>query len=177
MLNFLYLCEKGMPMYNIDIKAARKTRGMTQEQVGILAGMSKSQLSRMENGILGSPETYERVLSAMGYRLVVSLEDIRPSLKQDRDYILSLLKVYYSFNKEKYGIERMGLFGSFARNEAGPDSDVDILISLKRPNLFTYAIISQQLETVFERKVDLISEKALLKEHFRARVEKEVIYA
>ncbi|MBR5905163.1 MAG: helix-turn-helix domain-containing protein, partial [Bacteroidales bacterium] len=34
-------------MYAIDIKAARKTRGMTQEQVGILAGMSKSQVSRM----------------------------------------------------------------------------------------------------------------------------------
>lgn len=164
-------------MYAIDIKAARKTRGMTQEQVGILAGMSKSQVSRMENGTLGSPETYERVLSAMGYRVVITLEDLRTSDTLDRDYVLSTLKVYFSCNKDKYGIEKLGLFGSFARNEAGPDSDIDILISLKKPNLFTYSIISQQLETVFGRHIDLISEKAILKDNFRSRVEKEVIYA
>lgn len=150
---------------------------MTQEQVGILAGMSKSQISRMENGKLGSPETYDRILSAMGYRMVITLEDVRVSDTQTRDYILSLLKVYYSCNKGKYGIERIGLFGSFARDEAGPDSDVDILISLRRPNLFTYAIISQQLETVLGRHVDMISEKSLLKDSFRQRIEKEVIYA
>ena len=164
-------------MYTIDIKTARKNRKMTQEQVGILAGMSKSQVSRMEKGTLGSPETYERVLSAMGYRMVITLEDIRTSKTLDRDYILSLLKVYYLYNKDKYGIERIGLFGSFARNEAGSDSDVDILISLKQPNLFTYAIISQQLETVIGRHVDLISEKSILKDSFKDRVRKEVIYA
>lgn len=38
---------------------------MTQEQVGILAGMSKSQVSRMEKGELGSPETYDRVISLL----------------------------------------------------------------------------------------------------------------
>lgn len=164
-------------MYAIDIKAARKKRKMTQEQVGILAGMSKSQISRMEKGTLGSPETYERVLSAMGYRIVITLEDVRASKSLDRDYILSLLKVYYIYNKEKYGIERIGLFGSFARNEACTDSDVDILISLKQPNLFSYAIISQQLEKVLGRHVDLISEKSILKDSFKNRIQKEVIYA
>ena len=166
-----------MGMYTLDIKAARKARGMTQEQVGILAGMSKSQVSRMEKGTLGSPETYERILSAMGYRMVIKLEDTRKAKTLSRDYILSLLEVYHSYNKVKYGIRRIGLFGSFARDEAGPESDVDILISLERPNLFTYGIITQQLETVFGRHVDLISETAVLKESFRERVEKEVIYA
>lgn len=163
-------------MYDIDIKAARKSRGMTQEQVGILAGMSKSQVSRMENGTLGSPDTYERLLSAMGYRIVVSLEDVRTSTVVDRDYILSLLKVYYLYNKEKLGIESIGLFGSFARNESGPESDVDILIGLKQPNLFSYALIQGQLESVFGRKVDLISSKSKLKDSFREQIEKEVIY-
>ncbi|MBO4566834.1 MAG: nucleotidyltransferase domain-containing protein [Bacteroidales bacterium] len=163
-------------MYSIDIKAARESWGMTQEQVGILAGMSKSQVSRMENGHLGSPETYERVLSAMGYRIVVSIESTRENNNVNRDYILSLLKVYYLCNKDKYGIERIGLFGSFARNEAGPESDVDIVISLNRPNLLTYSIIAHQLETVFKRSVDLISDKAQLKASFRSNLEKEVIY-
>ena len=38
---------------------------MTQAQVGILAGMSKSQVSRMEKGELDSPETYDRVISLL----------------------------------------------------------------------------------------------------------------
>ena len=163
-------------MYGIDLKAVRKARKMTQEQVGILAGMSKSQVSRMENGTLGSPETFERVLSAMGYRMVVSLEDVRKSFVLDKEHILSLLKVYYLYNKERYHIESLGLFGSFARNEGRPDSDVDILIGLKQPNLFTYSIIAQQLETIFGRRVDLISSKAKLKDEFRSSVEKEVVY-
>lgn len=163
-------------MNAIDIKSIRKARGMTQEQVGILAGMSKSQVSRMEKGTLGSPETYERVLSAMGYRIVISLEDIRRSKTMDRDYILSLLKVYYLCNKERFGIDSLGLFGSFVRNEGREDSDIDILISLKRSNLFTYALIAQQLETVFGRHVDLISSRAKLKDDFRNHVEKEVVY-
>lgn len=163
-------------MKTIDIKSIRKARGMTQEQVGILAGMSKSQVSRMENGTLGSTETYERVLSAMGYRLVVALEDMRKSDRIDRDYILSLLKVYYLCNKNRYNIETLGLFGSFARNEGNESSDIDIFIGLEKPNLFTYSIIAHQLETVFGRHVDLISSKAILKDSFRKRVEKEVIY-
>ena len=165
-----------VPMFNLDIRALRKSRKMTQEQVGILAGMSKSQVSRMENGLLGSPETYERFLSALGYRMVVTLEDTGISRTLNRKQILAQLKVYYLCNKDKYGIEQLGLFGSFARDEGRQESDIDLLISLKRPNLFTYAQIAQQLETVFGRHIDLISAKAKHKEEFRINIEKEVIY-
>ena len=160
----------------IDIKAMRKARGMSQEQVGILAGMSKSQVSRMENGTLGSPATYARVLDALGYRAVVSYQDVRADNLSDRERLLSLLKVYFSSNKEAFGIERLGLFGSFARGEAGPDSDVDIIIELAQPDLFRYATIQQQLETVFHRHVDLISAHARLPDSFQTRLEQEAIY-
>ena len=159
-----------------DIKAIRKARRMTQEQVGILAGMSKSQVSRMENGELGSPETYERVLSALGYRIVIQLEDVRHDEESGREKVLSMLQVYYQYNKERFGIEKIGLFGSFARGEARPDSDIDILISLKKPSLLLYSSIAQQLESVFGRSVDLVSAKSILKESFRENIEKEVIY-
>ena len=160
----------------IDIKTLRKARGMSQEQVGILAGMSKSQVSRMENGTLGSPATYARVLDALGYRAVVSYQDVRADSLSDRERLLSLLKVYFSSNKEAFGIERLGLFGSFARGEAGPDSDVDIIIELSQPDLFRYATIQQQLETVFHRHVDLISAHARLPDSFQTRLEQEAIY-
>ena len=164
-------------MYRIaDIEAMRKARGMTQEQVGILAGMSKSQISRMENGKLGSLATYSRVLDALGYKAVVHYEDVRGSNVLGREQLLSMLKVYYLYNKSELGIERIGLFGSFARNEAGPDSDIDIIVTLTKPDLFLYSTITRQLETVFGRHVDLISSKSRLPESFKNHLEKEVVY-
>lgn len=164
-------------MYKVaDIQSMRKARGMTQEQVGILAGMSKSQISRMENGKLGSPATYARVLDALGYKAVVHYEDVRGGNGLGRDQILSMLKVYYLCNKSMWGIERIGLFGSFARNEGRADSDIDIIITLTKPDLFRYAAIAKQLETVFGRRVDLISSKSQFPDSFKNRLEEEAIY-
>jgi len=164
-------------MYKVaDIQSMRKARGMTQEQVGILAGMSKSQISRMENGKLGSPATYARVLDALGYKAVVHYEDVRGGNGLGRDQILSMLKVYYLCNKSMWGIERIGLFGSFARNEGRADSDIDIIITLTKPDLFRYAAIAKQLETVFGRRVDLISSKSQFPDSFKKRIEEEAIY-
>ena len=73
-----------------DIHQMRKARGMTQEQVGILAGMSKSQVSRMESGKLGSPATFARVLDALGYRAVVHYEDLWGGNTFGREQILSI---------------------------------------------------------------------------------------
>ena len=98
--------------------------------------MSKSQISRMENGKLGSPATYARVLDALGYKAVVHYEDVRGGNALGREQILSMLKVYYLCNKSELGIERIGLFGSFARNEARPDSDIDFIVTLTKPDLF-----------------------------------------
>ncbi|MBP5560110.1 MAG: nucleotidyltransferase domain-containing protein [Bacteroidales bacterium] len=163
-------------MFKPDIRHMRLARGMTQEQVGILAGMSKSQISRMESGKLGSPDTYSRVLAALGYRPVVSYIDERRGDKLDRDAVLSLLKVYYIYNKQALGIESLALFGSFARNEAGPQSDIDILVSLEKPDLYRYYTLSKQLETVLGRKIDLVSAKSHFQEGFIENINKDLIY-
>ena len=149
---------------------------MTQTQVGILAGMSKSQISRMENGTLGSPDTLERVLAALGYEMTIDFRDLVPQEMPDAQRILAALKVYYIYNKERLGIEQLGLFGSFSRGEGTPDSDIDIIVSLKQPSLFLYAEIADQLQQVFGRKIDLISAKAHLPEAFKSQIEKDAIY-
>jgi len=61
------------------------------------------------------------------------------------------------------GVERLGLFGSFSRGEAGPDSDVDVLVSFRADartydNLFD---VGEALEEVFHRKIDLVTEGGL----------------
>lgn len=159
-----------------DLRRLRKARGMTQEQVGILAGMSKSQVSRMENGKLGSPATFSRVLDALGYRPILQYEDVRGGSALGKEQILSMLKVYYLCNKQSLGIERLGLFGSFARDEGGPDSDIDIIVTLAKPDLFLYSTISRQLEIVFGRHIDLVSSKSSFPESFQTRLKNEAIY-
>ena len=163
-------------MFKPDIKHMRLSRGMTQEQVGILSGMSKSQISRMESGKLGSPDTYSRVLAALGYRPVVSYVDERSGEKLDRNAVLNLLKVYYIYNKQALGIESLALFGSFARNEAGPESDIDILVLFEKPDLYRYYTLSKQLETVLGRKVDLVTAKSHFQDGFIENIKKDLIY-
>lgn len=57
------------------LKNLRKNRNLTQEQLGVLSGMTKSQISRMEKGVLGSPETINRLLEAMGYATELKVVD------------------------------------------------------------------------------------------------------
>ncbi len=59
-------------------------------------------------------------------------------------------------------IEFCALFGSFARGEAGEDSDIDLLVRFsKRIGLFEFVGIGQELEEALKRKVDLATEDCL----------------
>jgi hypothetical protein len=58
----------------------------------------------------------------------------------------------------KNDVDRAGIFGSFARNEADEDSDIDILVSFKRrKGLFDLARLELELEKEAQRKVEVIT--------------------
>lgn len=158
------------------IKALRKSRHLTQEQLGILSGMSKSQISRMEKGILGSPDTIDRLLEAMGYTIEMKIIDKYASGDNGRQRVLDILCSFKKYNAQKYGIESLALFGSFSRGEQNEYSDVDVLVSLKEPSLYIYAEIQSALESVMKRKVDLVSAKARKNEEFEKEIIKDLIY-
>jgi len=55
------------------------------------------------------------------------------------------------------------LFGSFARGDENKDSDIDILIKISKPiNLLEFMELKDKLETVLSKKVDLVSEDAVI---------------
>ena len=71
------------------------------------------------------------------------------------------------------GVTACSLFGSVARGEAGPGSDVDVAVRLdeaRRLTLFDLAEVNHRLEVMLGTKVDVVSE-AGLRPRFRARVE------
>ena len=158
------------------IKNLRKSRNLTQEQLGMLSGMTKSQISRMEKGTLGSPETVDRLLEAMGYSIELKVVDKYETPDGEKQKVLDVLGNFKKYNAEKYEIESLALFGSFSRGEQNENSDVDVLITLKAPSLFIYAEIQAALESVLKRSVDLVSSKARKREDFDREISKDLIY-
>ncbi|MDR1312178.1 MAG: nucleotidyltransferase domain-containing protein [Deltaproteobacteria bacterium] len=75
----------------------------------------------------------------------------------------------------RHGVERVWLFGSYARGEARPDSDIDLLIeSGKIRTLFEFADFYLDLAEAFNLELDVV-EKEDLWEEFAEQVEKEEI--
>ena len=62
----------------------------------------------------------------------------------------------------KYGVRKIGLFGSYARGEERTDSDLDVLVEFeKRKSLLTLVRIERELSDHIGVKVDLLTEEAI----------------
>lgn len=59
---------------------------------------------------------------------------------------------------ESRGVSELALFGSFARDEAGPDSDVDLLVKLSRPMGLEFFGLEEEISERLGRRVDLCTE-------------------
>ena len=65
---------------------------------------------------------------------------------------------------QRWKISEFALFGSVLREDFGPESDVDILVTFTpdaRWGLFALARMEQELATILDRKVDLVSRRGL----------------
>lgn len=64
--------------------------------------------------------------------------------------------------QEKYGVESIGIFGSYVRGDQSEDSDVDVLVELKKPiGFFKFLDLEKYLENITGLNVDLVTKKAL----------------
>jgi predicted nucleotidyltransferase len=75
---------------------------------------------------------------------------------------------------ERYGAYNVRVFGSVARGEAGPASDVDLLVDLRPEVGLEYIALWQDLQDLLGRKVDLVTEQGL-PPYLRPRVLKEAV--
>ena len=85
-----------------------------------------------------------------------------------------LKKLKPMLNQEYY-VERIGYFGSYSRNEQTKNSDIDILVSFRKPLGWEFFDLQELLEKELKLKVDLVSEKAL-KEQLRQIILNSVKY-
>lgn len=93
----------------------------------------------------------------------------------DRSTALQLLTAHKPVLAERFGVMRLTLFGSTARDTARPDSDVDVLVAFDGPATSDrYFGLQFYLEDLLGRPVDLVTEKAL-RERLRPYVERDAI--
>jgi excisionase family DNA binding protein len=94
----------------------------------------------------------------------------------DGDLSMRLLRAAAPEIENKFGVRKIGIFGSTVRGEAGPDSDIDVLVELDDPTFDRYMDLKFFLEDLFGRPCDLVLEDSL-KEGIRSKALGEVLYA
>lgn len=88
-------------------------------------------------------------------------------LKTKRDDILRLAS--------QHGAHNVRVFGSVARGEAGPTSDIDLLVKMDRGrSLLDLIELSQDLESLLQRKVDILTDEGL-SPYLKARIHAEAV--
>lgn len=93
------------------------------------------------------------------------------------DAILRELKKHESEFERQYGVTRIGIFGSAARDELREDSDIDVVVEMREPDLFYVVHIKETLEEDFKRPVDVIRYRESMNRYPKARIDREARYA
>lgn len=91
-------------------------------------------------------------------------------------FILNFLREHQRALKEDFGVVKIGLFGSYARDEATSNSDIDIAVEIKSKNSFrSFFSLLYFLENGLKNRVDLGIEHSL-KPTVKETILKEIIY-
>ena len=89
---------------------------------------------------------------------------------------LKILKEHENEIKRRFGVKRIGIFGSHARGEEKATSDVDVLVEFEVPSFDNFMELAFFLEDLFGREVDLVTTGGL-SPHIAPFVEREVVWA
>jgi uncharacterized protein len=146
------------------LRDARHRAGLTQVQLAQRAGLTQSVISAYESGQRQPAlSTLSTLIDATGYELDVQLRRVR----QQRHALLA--------TAHSHGVTNLRVFGSVARGEDGPDSDVDLIGELPATmGLFGLARVRNELEAILDTRLDLVS-SGDLKPDVHARVDREAI--
>jgi uncharacterized protein len=93
-----------------------------------------------------------------------------------KDDILNFLASRKAEFENKYTVTKLGLFGSYARGEATEQSDIDIVVSMQKPDAFLLLGLKEELEESLKTHVDIIRYREKMNEYLKNRIEKEAVY-
>lgn len=94
----------------------------------------------------------------------------------NRAMLLTELKKYKKLNQAKYGILSLGIFGSYARNQATDLSDIDIVVKTESPNPFNLVHIKEELEKELKLPVDIVRLRENMNSFLKKHITNEAVY-
>ncbi|MEC9491658.1 nucleotidyltransferase family protein [Flexistipes sp.] len=82
-----------------------------------------------------------------------------PAAKNEltKEQILQYLREHKKELYEKYGVRKIGLFGSYARGNKSENSDIDLLLELEKPLGFAFVDLCEYLERILNHNVDVLT--------------------
>jgi predicted nucleotidyltransferase len=135
-----------------EVREMRRSAGLSQQQLAQRSGVAQPNIAAYETGRRHpSPETLARLRKA-----------VRPlpheALGRHRDELVALAA--------RHGLTNVRLFGSAQRGDDGPDSDIDLLVSVRpKTGLLTIAAFAREAEDLLGARVDVVSEGGLRPGH------------
>ena len=86
-----------------------------------------------------------------------------------------IINIYRKELEEKFKVKNIAIFGSYARGEQTPQSDIDIIVEFKKPVGMLFIHLADFLEEILGIKVDLLTPEAI-KENRIKYINEELIY-
>jgi predicted nucleotidyltransferase len=96
---------------------------------------------------------------------------------ENKSSFVAVLEGAFPQLRERFGVAKIGIFGSTARGEERPDSDVDVLVEFApgQATFRNFMELAYFLEDLFGRRVDLVTDRGLSR-HLRPQIEEEVVW-
>ena len=93
-----------------------------------------------------------------------------------RAEVLRILGLHKNDFASRYGVTKLGIFGSVARNEAAEASDVDVVVEMNKPDLFYIVHIKEELEEALHCSVDIVHYRKRMNNFLKKRINRDVVY-
>ena len=93
-----------------------------------------------------------------------------------RTEVLRILGLHRDDLADRYGVTRLGIFGSVARDEAVETSDIDIVVETQVPDLLKMVNLKEDLETMLHSNVDLVRYRLRMNPFLKKRIDNEARY-
>jgi uncharacterized protein len=94
----------------------------------------------------------------------------------DKAFVLNFLRTHKGELAHRYGVEKIGLFGSYAKDEQHEGSDIDLAILSSNKDFFVREDLREYLEKNLGARVD-VGYIDSFRSYYREQIDKEIIYA
>ena len=104
------------------------------------------------------------------------IEMSKTKTKLRREEVLRILGIQKVKLASRYGVTKLGIFGSVARDEASDVSDVDVVVEIQKPDLFYMVHIKEELEDALHCPVDIVHYRKKMNDLLKNRINRDVVY-